>query len=114
MELSRVIIFTPDVKRLAEFYTSCFDLKQVGDANEHWTELRAGSCNIALHKIDESAPTRDGWIKIVFAAEDVVSEKERLESLGVKMSDIVRFGDIQMCDGRDPDGNFFQVSSRDA
>ena len=112
MEVSRIIIFTPDVKRLADFYASTFDLNQIGEANEHWTELSAGGCSIALHKVEEYGTERDGWIKIVFAAEDVPAEKACLEGLGVKMSTVKTFGSIQMCDGNDPDGNYFQISSR--
>ena len=112
MDVSRVIIFTPNVKRLVDFYVRCFALSQVGEANEHWTELSAGGCNIALHKIDEHGTGRDGWIKIVFAAEDVPAEKARLERAGVNMLAVKTFGDIQMCDGNDPDGNYFQISSR--
>ena len=86
MEVSWVIIFTPDVKRLADFYSKCFKLSQVGEANEHWTELDAGGCSIALHNVAEYGTERDGWVKIVFAAEDVPGEKARLEGLGVKRS----------------------------
>jgi hypothetical protein len=112
MDLSRVIIFTDDVIRLADFYASCFELDGVGESSPDWTELRAGSCNIAFHKISEHGQNRDGWIKIVFGSRDVAADKSRLEDLGVKMSDIVRFGEIQLSDGQDPDGNWFQISSR--
>jgi predicted enzyme related to lactoylglutathione lyase len=112
MEISRFIIFTPDVKRLADFYSSTFGLSAVGDANEEWTELNAGGCNIAFHKISEQGTSRDGWTKLVFGSKDVAGEKARLESLGIKMSEITNFGEVQLCDGRDPDGNYFQISSR--
>ena len=112
MDVSRFIIFTPDVKRLADFYADTFGLDVVGEADEHWTELNAGACNIALHKTSEKGNGRDGWTKVVFGSDDVPAEKQRLEALGIKMSDVVSFGEIQMCDGRDPDGNCFQISSR--
>jgi predicted enzyme related to lactoylglutathione lyase len=112
MEISRFIIFTPDVKRLADFYASTFGLSAVGDASEEWTELNAGGCKIAFHKISEQETNRDGWTKLVFGSTDVAGEKERLERSGIKMSDVVRFGEIELCDGRDPDGNYFQISSR--
>jgi hypothetical protein len=112
MDVSRVIVFTDDVTRLSEFYRSSFGLEVVGNASNEWTELSAGRCSIAFHKIDEHSQTRDGWIKIVFGSRDVANDKVRLESLGVKMSNVVEFGDIQLCDGRDPDGNCFQISSR--
>ena len=37
---------------------------------------------------------------------------EELESLGVDMAEIRRFGKVEMCDGSDPDGRRFQISSR--
>lgn len=112
MNVSRFIIFTPDVKRLADFYVSGFGLSTVGDTSEEWMELDAGGCTIAFHRTSEKGTTRDGWTKLVFGSKDVAAEKERLERIGVKTSEIVNFGDIQLCDGRDPDGNYFQISSR--
>jgi hypothetical protein len=112
MDVSRVIVFTDDVTRLSEFYRTCFGLTFVGEASDEWTELNGGGCSLAFHKIDEHSTTRDGWIKLVFGSTDVLSDKMRLERLGVKMSDVVEFGDIHLCDGRDPDGNWFQISSR--
>src|ERR1051325_10620190 len=112
MNLSRLIIFTPDVKRLAEFYASTFGLSRVGDEDEEWMELSAGGCSIAFHRSSEPSTTRDGWTKLVFGSKSVAAEKDRLWGLGVETSEIVAFGDIQLCDGRDPDGNYFQISSR--
>src|SRR5215813_4276215 len=112
MKVSRFIIFTPDVGRLANFYATSFGLSKVGDVDEEWTELDAGVCKIAFHKISEKGTNRDGWTKLVFGSKDVQGEKVRLENMGVKMSEITIFGEIQLCDGRDPDGNYFQISSR--
>ena len=110
--MSRVIIFTHDVERLSEFYRSNSGLGVVGEAGPDWTELTTGACNIAFHKYEEEIEGRDGWIKIVFGAGDVAGERERLVGQGVEMSDVVEFGFIKLCDGRDPDGNWFQISSR--
>ncbi len=112
MELSRVIIFTRDVKRLADFYTSHFDLQPIGEAEDGWIELNAGGCNLAFHKTSVKTDGSDNGIKFVFGSGDVASEKTRLEGLGIKMTKIFNFGKIQMCDGQDPDGNRFQISSR--
>lgn len=112
MQISRTIVFTPDVKRLSKFYKTCFGLESIGETGDEWTELNAGGCNIAFHKIDEHSDVRDGWIKLVFGSRDVETDKLRLEKFGVEMSEIVKFGDIKLCDGRDPDGNWFQISSR--
>ena len=112
MKLSRIIIFTADVERLATFYKSAFELDEIGAANSEWAEFDAGGCNLAFHKIEEESHLRDGWVKPVFGAADVRGEKLRLEELGIEMSEVVTFGEIQLCDGHDPDGNWFQISSR--
>ena len=112
MKLSRIIIFTADVERLVAFYRSTFELSEIGAATPAWAELDAGGCNLAFHKINEDSHIRDCWIKPVFGTQDVPGEKQRLVELGVEMSEVVTFGEIQLCDGRDPDGNWFQISSR--
>lgn len=112
MELSRVIIFTRDVDRLAKFYSLHFGLEPVGEANDEWTELSAGACNLAFHRTAEKTDGSDKGIKFVFAADDVAAEKTKLEGVGIKMTKIFTFGNIEMCDGQDPDGNRFQISSR--
>ena len=71
-----------------------------------------GESNIAFHRYGKDVKARDGWMKIVFGAADVAAERERLIRQGMEMSEMVKFGDIHLCDGRDPDGNWFQISSR--
>ncbi len=112
MQISRTIIFTPNVRVLSEFYETCFGLEPIGETGDDWTELDAGGCNIAFHRIDEHSGIRDGWIKLVFGSGNVENDRQRLEGFGAAMSEIVKFGDIELCDGRDPDGNWFQISSR--
>jgi predicted enzyme related to lactoylglutathione lyase len=112
MLLKRVIVFSPDAERLAAFYSSIFDLERLEQEGTGWVELDAGECSIAFHHVNEHAPVRDGWIKLVFGSADVTAEKARLESLGINMSEITTFNGIDLCDGLDPDGNRFQISSR--
>jgi len=112
MDISRVIIFTHDVDRLSDFYESAFGLRAIGETHSGWTELDAGSCSLAFHSFREELESRDGWVKIVFGTRNVRDEKVRLENLGVQMSDVVEFDGIELCDGQDPDGNWFQISSR--
>lgn len=113
MDLSRVIIFTGDVRRMVDFYTSTFGLRILGEFDEVWTEVEAGSCTIAFHKLgfDVDGSTDDG-VKLVFGTNDVAGEKARLESLGIEMTAIYKYEDIEFCDGDDPDRHRFQISSR--
>jgi catechol 2,3-dioxygenase-like lactoylglutathione lyase family enzyme len=113
MDLARVIIFTGDVRRMVDFYTSTFGLEIVGEFDPGWTEMDAGGCKIAFHKVPfEVDSSSDNGVKIVFASDNVAGEKARLEGLGIEMTEIFRYGDIEMCDGSDPDGHRFQISSR--
>lgn len=98
---------------MVDFYAETFGLAVVGEFDAGWTEMSAGSCNIAFHKLDfEVHGSEDDGVKIVFATSDVPGEKARLEALGIEMTEIFSFGEIEMCDGRDPDGHHFQISSR--
>ncbi|HMU33201.1 MAG TPA: VOC family protein [Pyrinomonadaceae bacterium] len=113
MELARIIFFTHDVRRMVDFYTAMFGLEIIGEFHEEWTELAAGGCNVAFHRTHVQTDIRDDdGVKIAFGVDDVAKEKARLESLGVDMAEIRRFGKVEMCDGSDPDGRRFQISSR--
>jgi len=113
MDLARIIIFTREVRQMVDFYAETFGLSVIGEFDDEWTEMSAGSCNIAFHKLGSDIQgSEDDGVKIVFASNDVAGEKARLESLGIEMIQIFRFGEIEMCDGSDPDGHRFQVSSR--
>lgn len=98
---------------MVDFYTSTFGLEIAGEFDPGWTEVDAGGCTIAFHKVPfEVNASSDDGVKIVFASDNVAGEKARLEGLGIEMTEIFRYGDIEMCDGSDPDGHRFQISSR--
>ena len=111
--VSRIILFVEDVVAVAAFYRDRLGLSVVGEVDAGWTELNAGTINIALHKAGWHPSSGDGSpAKIVFQVEDVARAKAALEADGVAMSDIVAWEGIQFCDGRDPADNPFQISSR--
>jgi catechol 2,3-dioxygenase-like lactoylglutathione lyase family enzyme len=110
LELSRIIIFTADVPKLAAFYRSVIGLDIVG-SEPGWVELSAGRCNIALHqgrpKIGNRPPKR------TFYAADVATARALLIKRGMDtFGPIKSTATFDMCDGRDPDGNPIQISSR--
>lgn len=113
MQLARVIVFTSDVRRITDFYSSVFGLSMVGEFDSGWTELDAGGCRIAFHGLPfEVTGGPDEAFKLVFGTTDVAGERARLEGLGIEMTEIYRWQDIEFCDGIDPDGHRFQISSR--
>ena len=50
--------------------------------------------------------------KLVFHADDVPAMREELVRRGAPMQEVETFGDLVVCDGRDPEGHRFQISNR--
>lgn len=108
MRMARVILFTAQIDAMSAFYGKVLGLRQVTNETT-WREFAAGSARIALHSGPPS-PGRKGP-KIVFYARDVAAARSKLVARGAKFGK-VRPGEIVLCDGRDPDGNPIQLSSR--
>lgn len=111
-KIKRVILFVKNVPAQAAFYRDVFGLKVKGDpADKGWVELAAGGISLGLHSggksNDASKPA-----KIVFFCDDVEVARTELIKRGVKMAKIKSSGSMQMCDGKDPEGNPFQISNR--
>ena len=109
MEMARVILFTGQMAAMSKFYGEVLGLKQVTQ-ERGWCEFAAGGATIALHS-GPSSPGRKGP-KIVFHAKDVAALRETLAKRGARFGK-VRQGEVFcLCDGKDPDGNPIQLSSR--
>jgi catechol 2,3-dioxygenase-like lactoylglutathione lyase family enzyme len=109
LNLRRVIVFTEDVEKLAAFYRDVIGLELVG-REPGWVDFAAGTCNIALHK---GKPSPGNWPpKLVFYAADVAAARASLTKRGAKFGTVKSTKTFDMCDGRDPDGNPIQLSSR--
>ena len=119
MRVGTIIVFTEDVRRLRAFYVEVLGLGVLEDS-DGWVRLDAGGCALALHAIrgpraggEGSGPRREeGCLKVAFHAADVAAERARLLAAGARMDEVKTFGEISLCDGLDPDGNVFQISSR--
>jgi catechol-2,3-dioxygenase len=108
-KLRRIILFTAELDGMTSFYQNALGLKLV-HSEKGWRELDAGGCIIALHSGKSAQGTRPP--KLAFFANDVTSARAVLVERGAKMGKVMSTGAITMCDGRDPDGNRFQISSR--
>ena len=106
--VARVIFFTRQIEPMAEFYRDVIGLKQV-TAEPGWREFDAGGIRLALHSGPPSPKAKGP--KLVFYAKDVASAREMLVARGAKLGK-VKSGQYTLCDGRDPDGNAIQLSSR--
>jgi len=109
LEMRRIIIFTADMPAMTRFYRDAMGLKQLAD-DEGWKEFSAGACNIALHNGKPSLGKRPP--KISFYAADVAAARASLMRRGAAMGKVISAKVFDFCDGKDPDGNPFQISSR--
>ncbi len=124
MRLIKVILFAKDMVRMAAFYGEALGLDLTGGSPaEGLIRFDAGGCALALHAIPEAiaggievgdppAARTDTPIKLAFQVDDVGAARAALIERGAVMGDLRRFGGLVLCDGLDPEGNVFQITTR--
>lgn len=111
LEIQRVIYFTENVEALSRFYRKVIGLEPIAGGDGGWQEFKAGGCNIALHRGKPNPGARGP--KIVFYSADVAASRAALIKRGASdLGKIISSDDLTLFDGKDPDGNLFQVSTR--
>jgi catechol 2,3-dioxygenase-like lactoylglutathione lyase family enzyme len=118
--ISRIILFVADVDSMTRFYRDAIGLAVVDDSDPGFVVLGGGGCDLALHRIPveivgEGSPERpreNSYVKIAFQSDDVAADRVRLIGRGTLMRELHRYGTVEFCDGIDPEGNVFQISSR--
>jgi catechol-2,3-dioxygenase len=120
--LNRVILYVQDVGRLADFYRDVLGLPIVEEINREWSVHRAGACELALHWVgkpyrvaDPSSWQVDSNVKLVLTVDRELAElRAELVGKGVPMGAIKSYPGLTgpLCDGRDPEGNVFQLAQR--
>ena len=109
MKLARVILFTGQMEKMANFYGEILGLKVISE-EKGWREFSAGAASITLHS-GPSSPGRKGP-NIVFHAKDVAVLRNKLVARGAKFREVRQGPIFCLCDGKDPDGNPIQLSNR--
>lgn len=118
MKLGQAMVFVHDAARMQAFYASLGMQVVDGDAASGFVRLAdpAGGAVLAIHATKAAgaggAPRVDTWIKLCFLVDDVDREREALVGRGVTMREIHRWEGIAFCDGVDPEGNIFQITTR--
>ncbi|MBI1649001.1 VOC family protein [Hyphomicrobium sulfonivorans] len=118
-QLSRIILYVQDVERLSVFYREAFGFLLGQHIEGEWAVLQAGPCEIGLLKAGAGyvAPP-GGWrgdnnnAKLVFSVSEPIDVmRARLVALGVDMGPVKSYPGLTgpLCDGRDPEGNVFQL-----
>jgi catechol 2,3-dioxygenase-like lactoylglutathione lyase family enzyme len=109
LQLKRIIIFTDNMPAMAAFYGEVLGLAAAGE-EKGWRSFAAGAVEIALHQGSSMLGRRPP--KLAFHTEDVAALREELAARGARLGRLIRSGMLTFCDGKDPDGNPFQISDR--
>lgn len=119
-ELSRLILFVDDIEKMSAFYREVLGLDVLPGGTDGFVCFSAGASQVCLHSLPAEYrsdggdyPKReDTYVKFVFYSADVEADRQYLLGRGVRMNETVRYDEIELCDGADPEGNIFQISSR--
>jgi predicted enzyme related to lactoylglutathione lyase len=123
MQLGCAMIYVKDFPRMKEFYSEMLGSKPINQEwTDSWAEFDAGGARFALHAIPADiaqgikistppVPRERDPIKLIFRVDDVRAERARLESLGITMLNRPWQNPAESCEGIDPEGNIFRVSS---
>jgi predicted enzyme related to lactoylglutathione lyase len=107
------ILFVKDMPRLTAFYGEAFGFKQLKNARykeTQWLELQAGKgFKLCLHKFPKPGSPSGNRNKLVFGVDDVSKARAALKGRGARLGDIKTYADVDHLDGRDPEGNAFQL-----
>ena len=107
-DIRRVILFVDDISTMSDFYEKKIGLRVLSREPE-FVDFDAGGCRLALH----SGVSNPGRTKIAFFVTDVNKARQELIDRGVKMGKApLASDDPKLCDGKDPEGNSFQLSNR--
>jgi catechol 2,3-dioxygenase-like lactoylglutathione lyase family enzyme len=109
LAMRRIILFTKDMPAMIAFYRDVLGLTLVKD-EAGWKEFDANGCRIALHNGASRVGTRAP--KIGFWCEDVADARAILAARGARLGKVMSAGGLVRCEGKDPDGNPFTISSR--
>jgi catechol-2,3-dioxygenase len=120
MRVAQTILFVEDVPRMQAFYQGALGLDVLSE-EPGWVRLDAGGVVFALHAMRPGPKSQrteppieraDACIKVCFHVEDVEAARAALVAAGTRMRQVNRHGDMSFCDGIDPEGNVFQITTR--
>ncbi|MEO8552062.1 MAG: VOC family protein [Kofleriaceae bacterium] len=118
MVLAQALVFVHDAAKMQAFYEALGLRVMDGSAAEGFVRLAdpAGGAVLALHHtraIGPGGPPRtDAATKLGFHVDDVAAARATLVAQGVTMRELFEHEGVAFCDGIDPEGNIFQLTSR--
>ncbi|HQQ99065.1 MAG TPA: hypothetical protein PLX35_17460 [Cyclobacteriaceae bacterium] len=122
LTLSRIILFGHQLGKLKSFYVDHFGFSVVEEIPDQWIVLKARATELALHKVGREYEPSNGQplvgvsnAKLVFTiADGIETFGQRLAADGIEIGPVKSFPGIPslFCDGKDPEGNVFQIEQR--
>ena len=122
LNLNIIIFYVQNVDKLKAFYVDTLKLEVVEEIQGEWIVLKAGACNIGLHKMgaeylekDQEEFQFESNTKLVFEIDaDINQIRADLINKKVFMKEIKTFDNYPywLCDGKDPEGNVFQLKQK--
>jgi catechol 2,3-dioxygenase-like lactoylglutathione lyase family enzyme len=120
MRLNHAMIFVKDLPGMTTFYSSALELQPIEETRlDNWLEFDTGGARFSLHAIpvdiasgiEISSPPRPrekNPVKLFFEVDDLASERQRLEAMGVTIIERP-WGAVECVD---PEGNIFQINAK--
>lgn len=111
------VVFVADVSRMARFYRDLFSMRVLHDDADH-AVLENDGLQLTIHALrdePEGNATRfDTYVKLCFPVDRIADARARAPSLGGELWPPEKEWTapergFRACDGRDPEGNVFQV-----
>jgi len=112
-KIKSFIYFCKDMKAMSCFYADTMGLTVIPNphfAPEDWLELGGGGFRLCLHRAEKAGSAAGNRNKSVFWVEDVAKARRYLLRKKIRMGGHMRWTEIEACDGRDPEGNKFQIA----
>ena len=117
--LLEIILYVQDMAMMVQFYRDVLGLKVTipvtGENLKHlyWVTFETGQCTLALHG-GGSGNTGLDAPKFVFRVDDVPASRAALIEQKVEMGEMRSPSPgVEVCDGKDPEGNVFSIESQD-
>ncbi len=117
--ISRIILYVHDTDLLKDFYQQHFHFHVIEEIPGEWVLMHAGGVQLALHLAGEAFRnthseelTNASNCKLVLTVnENLEKIRQRMVGAGVFMKPIKSYEGFpyDLCDGKDPEGNVFQL-----
>ena len=112
-DMDSYIYFCNDMKTMLDFYTRVMRLRLTRGTEfsvDEWAEFKGKGFKLCLHKAGKPGSPPRNRNKLVFEVADVGAARDYLVQHKVKMGKHMIWPNSEACDGRDPEGNKFQIA----